>query len=94
MYQVEVYHHDKNWRNGDLEDKWELIAKEAFKARKNAKNYIEKELNGKSLVIRDYHLGDKTSYCYYYTGVKWRHENTGEMMEECYQYILKKTKLK
>lgn len=94
MYRVEVYHHDKNWRNGDLEDKWELIAKETFKARKNAKNYIEKELNGKKNVLRHYHLGDNTSYCYYYTGVTWQHENSGETMEEYYMYVLKKVKLK
>lgn len=95
MYKVEVYHHDKDWVRGDLEDKFELVAKEFFKTRTAAKNYIEGKLRGKpkSQVYRDYHKGDKTSYCYYHTGVTWVHENSGEDMREYYQYILKKDKL-
>ena len=44
MYQVTVHHHDKDWRNGDLEDKFELIKQENFKTRKAAKEYIERQL--------------------------------------------------
>jgi hypothetical protein len=96
MYQVKVYHHDKDWVRGDLEDKFELVAKEFFKTRTAAKNYIESKLRGKDSkkVWRDYHKGDKKSYCYYHTGVEWQHENSGEQMKEYYQYILEKTKLK
>ncbi len=94
MYQVTVHHHDKYWRNGDLEDKLELIAQENFKTRKDAKEFIESRLRGKSKVFRNYHKGDETSWCGYYTGVTWQHENSGEMMEEYYQYTLKKVKLR
>ena len=95
MYQVTVHHHDKDWVKGDLEDKFELIAKENFKTRKAAKDYIEHCLAKKSgTKYRDYHRGNETSYCYVYTGVKWQHENSGEPMEEYYQYSLKKVKLR
>jgi len=95
MYQVTIHHHDKDWRRGDLEDKFELIAQENFKTRTAAKDWIERQLSGRpGGKYRDYHKGDKASYCYVYTGVKWKHENSGEMMEEYYQYTLKKVKLR
>ena len=47
MYQVTVHHHDKAWRNGDLEDELKLIAQENFKTRTAAKKYIEDHLKGK-----------------------------------------------
>lgn len=91
MFQVEVYHHDKDIVRGDLEDKLELLEKEIFNTRKSAKAYIERCLSGKpkDMVDRFYRKGD-TSTCYYFTGVKWQHENSGEMMEEYYKYILSK----
>ena len=95
MYQVIVYHHDKDWVRGDLEDKFELIAQENFKTRKAAKDYIESCLaRRRGKVYKDWHKGDKPSYCYIYTGVTWQHENSGEQMEEYYQYTLKKVKLR
>ena len=95
MYQVTVHHHDKDWVRGDLEDKFELIAQENFKTRKAAKEYIERCLSRKSgEKSRYYHTGDKPSFCYVYTGVTWQHENSGEMMEEYYQYTLKKARLR
>lgn len=98
MYEVKAYHHDKDWRKGDLEDKFELISSEIFKTRTAAKHWIESRLRshlgGNGTIIRDYHRGDTPSYCYYYTGYKWVHENSGETMEEYYKYVLRKTKLK
>jgi hypothetical protein len=94
MYQVTVHHHDKDIVRGDLEDKFELVAKETFKTRTAAKEYIERHLRGRNNVYRDYHKGGKPSYCYHYTGVKWQHENSGEPMEEYYQYKLEKVKLR
>jgi hypothetical protein len=94
MYQVTVHHHDKDIVRGDLEDKFELIAQENFKTRKAAKEYIESRLRGKSKVFRNYHKGNERSWCGYYTGVTWQHENSGEMMEEYYEYALKKVKLR
>ena len=95
MYQVTVHHHDKDWVRGDLEDKFELIAQENFKTRKTAKEYIESCLaRRRGKVYMDWHKGDKPSYCYIYTGVTWQHENSGEEMEEYYQYTLKKVKLR
>ena len=95
MYTVTVHHHDKDWRNGDLEDKFELIRQENFKTRKDAKGFIEGQLRRMSGTKRtDWHKGDEPSYAYCWTGVTWQHENSGEMMEEYYQYTLKKVKLK
>ena len=95
MYQVTVHHHDKDWRNGDLEDKFELIAQENFKTRTAAKEYIERCLSRKSgTKCRNWHRGDEPSHCYVFTGVTWQHENSGETMEEYYQYTMKKAKLR
>lgn len=95
MYQVTVHHHDKDWVRGDLEDKFELIAQENFKTRTAAKDWIERELSRKrGKIYLDWHKGDRPSYCYVYTGVKWQHENSGEEMEEYYEYTLRKVKLR
>ena len=95
MYTVTIHHHDKAWRNGDLEDKFELIAQENFRTRQTAKNYIESHMTRYTGTKRkEWHKGDKPSYCYVFTGVKWQHENSGEMMEEYYQYKLSKTKVR
>lgn len=94
MYVVTVHHHDKDIVRGDLEDKFELIDKEYFNTRKSAKSYIERSLNSmRGAKRRDYHKGSEPSYCYCFTGVTWQHENSGEMMEEYYQYTLKKANL-
>ena len=96
MYQVAVYHHDKAIVKGDLEDKLELVAQENFKTKKAAKEWIERELKDKPTrsVTRYPHKGDIPSNYYYYTGVMWQHENSGDTMYEYYQYILKKVKLR
>lgn len=95
MYQVTIHHHDKDWRRGDLEDKFELIGQGNFKTRTAAKEFIEKDLSRRRGTIQmNWHKGDKPSYCYCFTGVTWQHENSGEMMEEYYQYTLKKVKLR
>jgi hypothetical protein len=96
MYQVTIHHHDKDWVRGDLEDKMELIAKENFKTRTAAKNYIECDIAKRrcQTVHRDYHKGNESSLVWAYTGMTWQHENSGEMMEEYYQYTLKKTKIR
>lgn len=95
MYTVTVHHHDKDYRRGDLEDKFELIQQENFKTRKAAKEFIESQLRRKSGTKRtEWHKGDETSYAWCWTGVTWQHENSGEQMEEYYQYTLKKVKLR
>lgn len=96
MYQVTVHHHKKAWRNGDLEDAFELERQENFKTRAKAKIFIESQINRKPLsqIRREYHKGDTPSYCYWFTGETWQHENSGEQMEEYYQYTLKKVKLR
>ena len=95
MYQVTVHHHDKDWVRGDLEDKFELVESKIFKTRTDAKAYIERKLSGLHGTKRtDWHKGDTPSYAYCWTGVTWQHENSGEMMQEYYLYILKKVKLR
>ena len=94
MWQVTVHHHDKDWRNGDLEDKFELVESKNFKTRKAAKEYILNKLKGFKEVAQRWHKGEEPSWCYGYTGVTWQHENSGEQMEEYYQYTLKKVKLR
>lgn len=94
MYIVETRLHTKDWVRGDLEDKFELIESKYFQVRARARAYVESKLKGhdSSKVFRDYHKGDVPSYCYYYTGVTWQHENSGEQMEEYYMYTMKKAK--
>ena len=92
MYTVKVYHHCKAWRNGDLEDDFQLKENRQFSTRKAAKDYIMSCVRGKK--IQEYwHKGDERSYVLYFTGETWQHENSGERMEEYYQYILEKTKV-
>ena len=94
MYVVTVHHHDKDWRRGDLEDKFELVESKNFKTKKDAKNWIISQLERKSGTVRyEWHTGDRPSYGLCFTGVTWQHENTGEQMEEYYQYTLRKGKL-
>ena len=95
MYQVTVHHHDKDWVRGDLEDKFELIDSRNFKTKKDAKNWIISQLERKSGTVKyEWHKGDEPSYAWCWTGITWQHENSGEQMEEYYQYILKKVKLR
>ena len=95
MWQVAVHHHDKAIVRGDLEDKFELIQTENFKTKKAAKEWIVNQLARKSGTTRtEWHNGDRPSYSYCWTGVTWQHENSGEQMEEYYQYTLKKVKLR
>ena len=95
MYQVTIHHHDKDIVRGDLEDKFELIAQENFKTKKAAKDWIIRQLERKSGTVRyEWHTGDRPSYGLCFTGVTWQHENSGEEMEEYYQYTLKKVKLR
>ena len=94
MYQVTIHHHDKDWRRGDLEDKFELVDSKNFKTRTDAKAWIERQLSRLSGTKRtDWHKGDHPSYAYCWTGVTWQHENSGEEMEEYWQYTLRKGKL-
>ena len=94
MYTVTVHHHDKDWRHGDLEDKFELVESKNFKTKIAAKIWINDQL----LKLRgtkrtEWHKGDRHSYGYCFTGVTWQHENSGEQMEEYWQYTLRKGKL-
>ena len=94
MYTVTVHHHDKDWVKGDLEDKFELIDSKNFKTKTAAKIWINDQLLKKRGTKRtEWHKGDRPSYAYCWTGVTWQHENSGEEMEEYYQYTLKKAKL-
>lgn len=88
MYIVNKYHYRPTYRKGDLEDEFVVVYACPFKTRKEAKDYIEKELRGKSNVFRDYHKGNKKSYCIYFTGKTWIHENTGETCDEYFKYEL------
>ena len=93
MYVVEVRHHKKAWRNGDLEDELVLEGTEHFKTKTAAKIWVKDKLchlNGTKR--EEWHKGDKPSYAYCWTGVTWQHENSGEQMEEYYQYTIKKVK--
>lgn len=94
MYQVKVYHYREAWRKGDLEDEEVMIQSEVFKTRKAAKEWIESKVKYKKDVWRNYHKGDEKSYVGYTTGHKWRHENSGEMCEEQYTYVLSKLKVR
>ena len=61
MYTVEVAHHCKAWRNGDLEDEFKLEEMTNFKTRTAAKNYIMSKVKGKK-VQQNWHKGNTPSY--------------------------------
>lgn len=86
MYKVIKLHHKPFYRNGDLEDTTEIVDTKVFKTRKGAKDFIEKELCGKSNPYRSYHKGNEISICQYHTGKTWVHENTGETCHEFFIY--------
>ena len=90
MYIVKKYHYRPAYRRGDLEDETIMIDSYPFKTRKEAKDFIERGLRGKRDVYRNYHKGDKKSYCGYCTDKTWVHENTGETCTESFSYILEK----
>ena len=95
MWQVTIHHHKKAWRKGDLEDAFELEKQENFKTRKAAKEFIEAQLREMPGTKRTtWNIGDRPSYAWCWTGVTWQHENSGEEMEEYYQYTLRKVKLR
>ena len=96
MWQVTLQHHKKAWRNGDLEDALELEWQENFKTREAAKEFMERKLrnmSGEKLFIK-WHKGDEPSYAVCWTGMTWKHENTGELQREYYHFLLKKVKLR
>lgn len=90
MYTVKEYHYRPAYRRGDLEDEEAVINATSFKTRKAAKDFIESKLKGKTGVYRNYHKGDKRSWCSYYTGKTWTHENTGETCREHFTFELSK----
>ena len=92
MYVVETYHHEKDYRNGDLEDRLTLVGSSLFKLKKEAVAFIEKRLAGKPArsISRYPHTGNTPSEYFYFTGEQWQHENSGATMYEYYQYKLKK----
>jgi hypothetical protein len=96
MYKVQIHHHTKAWRNGDLEDTLELSDVKTFKTKASAKEFIESRLKGKPsrLVTRYPHNGNVPSKYYLFTANTWIHENTGERMQEYLQFTLTKENLK
>ena len=92
-YAVEIWHFNKAWVKGDLEQGTSLCKREFFKTRKKAKEYMESQLaQKKGEKSTDWHRGNQASYAYCWTGVTWINENSGEECEEYYQFILKKEK--
>jgi len=92
MYIVKKYHYRPAYRKGDLEDETVMIGAYTFNTRKEAKAYIERELQGRKDVTRNYKKGKEASLCTYWTGKTWVHENTGETCREDYTYILENAK--
>ena len=93
MYTVKKYHYRPAYRKGDLEAETIMIGSYSFKTRKEAKDFIERELRGKKDVYRNYHKGNKKSNCEYFTDRTWIHENTGDTCTESFSYILEKVQL-
>lgn len=90
MYTVKEWHCRPTYRKGDLEAENVVINVSTYKTRTEAKNYIERKLAGKQNAFRDYHKGNQKSYCGYYTGKTWIHENTGDTYEESFTFELSK----
>lgn len=90
MYKVTKIHQRPAYVRGDLEVERVTDSVKIFKTRKDAKNFIERELLHKKYVYRDYHIGNARSYCGYSTDMTWIHENNGETYRETFTYILEK----
>ena len=86
MYTVKEWHCRPTYRKGDLEAEEVIINVNNFKTLKAAKKYIEEKLKGKLDSWRSYRRGDEKSYCGYYTGKTWDHENNGETYRESFTY--------
>ena len=86
---VTTTHRTPVHRNGDLEDDL-IVWTNEFITRRAAKNYIEDKVAKKSDVKREYHRGDKPSVVLCFTGKTWTNENTGEVCEESYKFIMTK----
>ena len=89
-YLVELKHYRPTYRKGDLEDELVIESTRTFKTRKDAKDFIEKQFPKNKHGYKDYHKGNQPSYCKYWTGKTWIHENTGEKCEEYYMFVLTK----
>lgn len=90
MYTVKEWHYRPTYRKGDLEVENVVINVTSFRTKRAAKEFIENKLRGKKEVWREYHKGDETSYCGYYTGKTWVHENTGDTYNESFTFELLK----
>ena len=88
-YLVELWHHRPTYRRGDLEEKLSSLKTKPLKLEKKEKNLLKKRIKGKKAKCV-WHKGDTPSYCYYFTGKTWIHENTGEECQEEFTYYLKK----
>lgn len=86
MYLVTIYHNHPEVIKGDTGQKLEMINQKTFKTRIEAKAFIEDNLYNKDKVRRDYHKGNLTSRCIYFTGKTWFNECTGDTNDEYYQY--------
>ena len=90
MYTVKEWHCRPTYRKGDLEAENVVINVTTFRTKRAAKEFIENKLRGKKEAWREYHKGNETSYCGYYTGKTWVHENTGDPYKESFTFELSK----
>lgn len=90
MYTVKEWHCRPTYRKGDLEAENVVINVTTFRTKRAAKEFIENKLRGKKEAWREYHKGNETSYCGYYTGKTWVHENTGDTYKESFTFELSK----
>lgn len=88
MYAVSKYHFQSCYVRGDLDSEQVLEKVEHFKTLKEAKAFIDRNVNGKLGAFTN-----KTISGYggiYFTDKKWVEENTGEERQEYYTYQAKK----
>ena len=89
MATLKTLHHKPYTRNGDTESTIELIETQPFKTKKLAKEYIERKLLGHNKVIKKLSIKEEP-YCIIFTGKTWVNENSGELCEEFFKYVITK----
>lgn len=98
IYELKRRHHERYYRNGDLESRDIQDFSATFATRKAANEYLAKKAaaargNGWKTNIKLVKQGNDDSELFVYTNDTWVHENTGADEQETYWYVVKKKTL-
>lgn len=95
-YKLEVWHVKPYYRKGNLEFATEEVAGKTFPTRKEANRFLTNKASYAKDENMKYNIelisrGDSPSRLTVFTGFSWTNENSGEKIQEQYQYIINKS---